>query len=202
VPAWLVLNDLLKKHGYATISGQTGAFNCRKITGGSDYSLHAYGIAADINWQSNPYGKKLVTDMPPAMVAEIKAIRTINGAKVFRWGGDYSNNKDAMHYEIICTPADLATGLHPVAAPDPQKVAQFLRMLREAADGPPLKKGDQGGRVGLLQTCLNAKAGQGLIVDGDFGQKTHDSVNNALRLSGREENGIADKAVWELLFAA
>ncbi len=202
VPAWLVLNDVLKKYNYVTKPAQTGAFNCRQITGGSNYSLHAYGIAADLNWQSNPYGKKLITDMPAAMVNEIKAIRTVNSQRVFRWGGDYSGNKDAMHYEIICTPGDLATGIHPVNPPDPEKVAQFFRMLREAADGPPLKRGDKGGRVGLLQSVLNAKAGQKLVVDGDFGPATEASVNNALRLMGRPEDGVADTAVWDLLFAA
>jgi hypothetical protein len=33
----------------------TIAFNCRPITGGSTYSLHAYGTAIDINVVRNPY---------------------------------------------------------------------------------------------------------------------------------------------------
>lgn len=28
---------------------ETGAYNCRKITNGTGFSLHAYGIAANIN---------------------------------------------------------------------------------------------------------------------------------------------------------
>lgn len=115
--AWAALDAVMKRHGYRPRKGVTGAYNCRPITGGSNYSLHAYGIAADVNWDTNPYGPVLVTDMPPAMVAEIEAIRTVSGATVFRWGGRYAGNKDAMHYEIVCTPAELATGIRGIAPP-------------------------------------------------------------------------------------
>lgn len=125
--AYRRLDSILRKYNYVPRSGVTGAYNCRAITGGTNYSLHAYGpggyftfwsgvrvsmaIAVDINWDKNPYGSRLITDMPRAMVEEIKALRTNNGQQVWRWGGDYINNKDAMHYEIVCTPSDLKTGI-------------------------------------------------------------------------------------------
>lgn len=109
--AFRSLDKCLVRHNYKTRAADTGAYVCRRITGGSGYSLHAYGIAADLNWNSNPYGKRLITDMPPAMVRDIKALRTRNGKQVFGWGGDYRTNKDAMHFEVVCTPADLATGI-------------------------------------------------------------------------------------------
>lgn len=105
------LNAVLARWNYWTRREDTGAYNCRMITGGTNYSLHAYGIALDINWQTNPYGPVLITDMPPGMVAEIKAIRTNNGLPVWRWGGNYSGNKDAMHYEVIASPAELTAGI-------------------------------------------------------------------------------------------
>ncbi len=109
--AFRALNNCLIAHNYKTRAADTGAYNCRIITGGTGYSLHAYGIAADINWQTNPYGKRLITDMPPVMRSAIKALRTKNGKQIFGWGGDYNTNKDAMHWEVVCTPADLATGI-------------------------------------------------------------------------------------------
>lgn len=125
--AYAALDAVLEAHCYRVRREDTGAYNCRKITGGSGYSLHAYGpgskftfwtivsiatsLAVDINWQTNPYGSRLVTDMPRAMVDEIEAIRTVSGAQVWRWGGYYAGNKDAMHYEIVCSPADLNTGI-------------------------------------------------------------------------------------------
>jgi hypothetical protein len=113
------LNDVLVKWNYFTRKNDTGAYNCRQITGGSGYSLHAYGIALDINWSTNPYGPNLVTDMPQGMVNEITALKTNNGKRVWEWGGSWSGNKDAMHYEVDCTPADLATGIAGSQAPTP-----------------------------------------------------------------------------------
>lgn len=111
VPATRALSGVLRKHSYPTRYEDTGGFNCRKITGGTDWSLHAYGIAIDINWSTNPYGPTLITDMPTAMVRDIKALRTNSGAQVWRWGGDYTGNKDAMHMEVIASPSALRTGI-------------------------------------------------------------------------------------------
>lgn len=117
VPAVKALDAGLAKHKYVTRYHDTGAYNCRRITGGSGYSLHAYGIALDINWQSNPYSYRLITNMPSAMRADIKAIRTNNGRQVWYWGGDWSGTKDAMHWEIGCSPADIRTGINSATIP-------------------------------------------------------------------------------------
>lgn len=133
VEAYEALDHCLRQHDYAPRKIDTGAYNCRRITGGTGYSLHAYApgppftfwngtrvttaLAVDLNWQTNPYGRTLITDMPRAMVADIKAIRTRNGRQVWRWGGDYRGNRDAMHYEVVCSPADLATGIDPRSLP-------------------------------------------------------------------------------------
>lgn len=121
VPAVVALNSCLMAWRYITRRDDTGAYNCRRITGGTGYSLHAYGTAIDLNWQSNPYGSRLITDMPFGMVQAIKAIRTKNGKQVWRWGGDYRGNKDAMHFEIVCHPNDLATGINPSTLPGAQQ---------------------------------------------------------------------------------
>lgn len=133
IPAYQGLDACLKAHSYSPEQHHTGAFNCRPITGGTNFSLHAYdpgerftfwsgvsvtsAVAVDINWLRNPYGPKLITDMPPAMVADVKKIRTKNGKQVWRWGGDYTGNKDAMHFEICCSPEDLNTGIDPSTLP-------------------------------------------------------------------------------------
>lgn len=114
------LDKILKRWGYRPKSGQTWGYNCRRITGGTGYSLHAYGISVDINSLANPYGKRLITDMPRQMVEEILALRTNSGKQVWGWGGNYRTNKDAMHFEIVCTPADLATGIRGSLASQPE----------------------------------------------------------------------------------
>lgn len=117
VPAVLALNVCLIVFNYATRAADTGAYVCRPKVGSKGWSAHAYKLALDLNWATNPFGPLLRTDMPPAMRAAIKAIRTNNGKQVWAWGGDWSGNKDAMHWQICCTPADLATGIDPRTLP-------------------------------------------------------------------------------------
>lgn len=144
-PAYKALDAMLKRHNYKPRAGVTGGFNCRHITGGTGYSLHAYdpdgiftfwsgvrvtkALAVDINWDTNPYGPELVTDMSLAMILDIEKIKTKSGKAVWRWGGRYSGNKDAMHFEIIVSPSDLETGIvipgvptpEPTPDPEPEK---------------------------------------------------------------------------------
>lgn len=117
VKAWAALDAIAKKYNYKFRRADTGAYVCRQITGGSGYSLHAYGIAADFNWSTNPYfpypaSKAGHCDMPDGMIEEIRNLKTNNGAWVFGWGGDYSSIRDFMHYEIVASPQELATGIN------------------------------------------------------------------------------------------
>lgn len=168
--AFRALNACLVAHGYRTRRGDTGAFNCRRITGGTGYSLHAYGIAADINWTTNPYGPRLVTDMPAAMRTAIKALRTRSGRQVFGWGGDYRSNKDAMHWEVVCSPADMATGVDPATVPgtvveptDPNAGRTWRPFKSPATDGSIYAAGGHRFEVSELQIRLRVP------VDGIYG---------------------------------
>jgi len=69
-------------------------YSCRCISGSNNPSNHSWGLAVDINAPSNPYTSPLVTDMPGWMP-------DLWNAYGFRWGGDYSGSKDAMHYEFM-----------------------------------------------------------------------------------------------------
>lgn len=145
--AYEALNSCFRVHNYAPEKGHTGAQNCRRITGGSGYSLHAYfgqgmfsfwsgvriamALATDINWRRNPYGPRLVTDMPRAMIDDVYKVRTNSGARVWGWGGYYRKNKDAMHFEIVCSPADLNTGIDPATLPGKSKKEGFLMALND-----------------------------------------------------------------------
>lgn len=109
--AFDALHEVFTAWGYECRTPGCWGYLCRKITGGSGYSLHAYGITLDVNAPANPYGPRLVTDMPRAMVEAGLAIRTKGGHRVFGWGGNYRNNKDAMHWEVVASPAELALGI-------------------------------------------------------------------------------------------
>ena len=69
-----------------------GGHNHRGKRGGGGLSQHAYGNAIDINPEQNPFGNKLITDMP-------QNIREIAAKWGLSWGGDWKSVKDAMHFE-------------------------------------------------------------------------------------------------------
>lgn len=66
----------------------------RLIAGTDVLTNHAWGLAIDVNAMTNPQGRVLRTDMP-AFVPE--------AAKRWglRWGGNYTNRPDGMHFEWI-----------------------------------------------------------------------------------------------------
>lgn len=135
------MNKVMTTYGYECTPPDCGAYVCRQITGGTGYSLHAYGIAIDINWTANPYFSYPALraghcDMPIGMPEAICAIRTGNGRQVWGWGGFYSSIRDYMHYEIVCTPADLATGIVGGTLTKLQKALLFVSAYRSTARYP------------------------------------------------------------------
>lgn len=95
-----LLMDATEARGYLLKGGQCGAYNCRAISGTSVASNHSWGLAIDLNWQSNPYVGPRRTDMPAWMP-------TLWNRYGFAWGGDYTGSKqDSMHYEFMGWPAD------------------------------------------------------------------------------------------------
>lgn len=118
IDAVRALSACYEAYRYVTRANDTGAFNCRdKVGRPGQKSVHALKIAIDTNWQTNPYGRRLITDRPRAMNDAIARIRTNSGAQVWAWGGDWDGNKDAMHNQLACSPRDLATGINPATLP-------------------------------------------------------------------------------------
>lgn len=93
-----------ERDGYRYRAADTGAYNCRKISGTDVWSNHAWGAAVDCNWQSNPFTATLQTDRPSW---EIDRWARYGWA----WGGKYTGKKDAMHNEFMGTPAQAQAAL-------------------------------------------------------------------------------------------
>lgn len=74
------------------ISKTAGTYNPRKVRGSATkWSNHAFGAAIDINAEEN--GFNMAGNIPRPVIAAFKS----EGA---RWGGDYSQRKDPMHFEF------------------------------------------------------------------------------------------------------
>jgi hypothetical protein len=194
VEAVRALAAVCQAHRYA-LRSDTGAYNCRRITGGRGYSLHAYGIALDLNWNSNPYRlDRLVTDMPTGMVDGIQAIRTVGGLPVWRWGGDWDDNPetgenayDAMHFEVVASPEELAAGI------DWRTVQQPLRDPQRPYTYPTIQVGDRGPAVEELQRRMH------LPDDGVFGLHTQGAVATYQQARGLEADGVVGLQTWTAL---
>lgn len=189
VEAFHALFDTMSAFGYTVRPEVTGAYNCRKITGGSVLSSHAYGIAVDVNWDTNPYLRgKLVTDMPRPMVSSILSIRTVEEVPVWRWGGDWDGRPDtphtvydSMHYEIIATPKQLRAGIPRV------------QVAPQITGRPTLHRGSIGPAVRELQGMLD------LTTDGIFGPKTEAAVRRFQESRGLTVDGWVGPATWTAL---
>ena len=91
-------------------ANNTSAFNCRRVTGGTGWSEHAYGTAIDINPVQNPYVTASGTILPPSgkpwadrslrvpgMIHRNGVVRTTFVGLGWGWGGDWTNPKDYQH---------------------------------------------------------------------------------------------------------
>jgi hypothetical protein len=88
----------------------TSGFNCRFVSGTRRWSMHAYGLAIDVNPIENPYvsGSRV---RPPAGRNYLRRTRTSPGMAVegsvlvrafdavgWQWGGRWSSSSDYQHF--------------------------------------------------------------------------------------------------------
>lgn len=88
----------------------TTSFVCRPVVGSTSWSMHAYGLAIDINPFHNPYVKgDLVlpelastyadrTDIRPGMIVEGSVAVTAFDDIGWFWGGRWTTLDDSMHF--------------------------------------------------------------------------------------------------------
>ena len=94
----------------ATADNNTSSFNARQSTGGSSLSMHAYGLAIDLNPVQNPYvtGRR-VAPASAAVYAHRLPVRPGMAEKVIEafaeqgftvWGGRWRNPIDYQHFQV------------------------------------------------------------------------------------------------------
>lgn len=168
-------------------------YNCRRISGSSSWSQHAYGWAGDINPARNPFTSgPLITDMPRWFVDLWKV-------RGFGWGGEWRSVKDAMHYSKspreggngrLFVPGD---GPAPPPPPPPAPTGDWT-----VADLGVWKRGMKGTRVRLVQGALHAHRVP-VVIDGDFGPGTDGGVRRFQGAHGLKVDGIVGPNTWRRL---
>lgn len=237
VPAHQALAAVFLFHRYAFRETAGGTVSMRNITGASSAaitrqiaeqfpfatSLHAHGLPIDINPSKNPYGssKPDELDLPKwrQLIADAKAIETIDGHRVFKWGGDWSNDDD-MHFEPTnCTRPQLVRGISTASIRGWNEYVAWL-------GGSPIevevimKRGDKGQTVAELQKALadlwgmdngswTPMAGKSAFdgkafgpgQDGIYGTTCENNVKAVQKKLGLPETGVADATTVALVFA-
>jgi hypothetical protein len=92
-------------------ANNTSAYNCRRVTGGTTWSQHAYGHAIDLNPVQNPYvrgsvvepakGRRYLdrSDVRKGMLTRPGAVRAFDRLG-WGWGGDWTSFKDYQHVSV------------------------------------------------------------------------------------------------------
>ena len=185
VDAWSAAERVLIDSGYGAAS-IVGSYACRDVRDGANRSLHAYRLALDIDPAANSrqgkgakmdWGKCRIT---VGQVRAVEAIRTRSGAQVFR-NGHIFKNPDPMHFQIVCTKADIDTGVDwsTVAGFEgPSEtgvtVTEEFTMYCKFDDGVATTNGDE--TVKHWQTKLTALGFDTGGTDGRYGDMTKAAV--------------------------
>jgi hypothetical protein len=138
-----LMSDFGGDDNLAMSANASNAFISRKIAGSSSISVHAYGLAIDVNQIQNPFlvfdgepGQKMILhpkessmgylnrnpnrpDKPPrfGMVEPIVSVFRENGFTV--WGGDWNDPLDYHHFQV---PRSLAELVAAADYPTAQKI--------------------------------------------------------------------------------
>jgi hypothetical protein len=164
-----ILNECIRR-GYVIRPNDTGAYNCRYISGTTVWSNHAWAVAIDINWQTNPYTSGYTHDIPDWMAKLFNRYG-------FAWGGDYSGGKrDYMHFEFMGSPAQAA-------------VATDLASRELGGEAPPPPPGDGDPQVRKDQFDLN-DTGFTCSVDGFMGPETVQRIKDFQWSARRPVTGV------------
>jgi hypothetical protein len=176
-----------KKHGYDIKPGQTWGYANRPIRGTNKPSNHSWGLAVDINSLANPMGRTFVSDLPPGMVAMWTSCH-------MGWGGYFRSRPDAMHFEYLGRPGDVAADLATARRHLAGGAAKVAAAAQNGFSGPalrlthPFTKGD---RVRWVQGRLNAKgASPKLTADGVWGPNTDEAFRAFQKRAHLEVDGI------------
>jgi peptidoglycan hydrolase-like protein with peptidoglycan-binding domain len=178
-------------------------FAWRRIRGSAtDWSMHAYALAIDLDAIANPMGPRRTT-FP---VLETRELARSLG---FRWGYDYANRPDAMHFEFMGSLEDA----HELAGPVGVLRREPLRELdrrRDAANQaeaegeavpPTIREGSTDREtIRTLRGLLMARhhhLEKGC--EGGFGPGLTDHVERFQHAVGLKPDGIVGPKTWRAL---
>lgn len=170
-------NQALIATGYENPTDYIGSWADRRIAGSNTWSLHAYGIAIDLDYgylhpdrtpDKNPHVHHPIGRNSPGwgrdwqinqeQVDAVEAIRNTEGERVWRWLG--WSIGDTMHFQIDVPPHRTTIAWSTVATLEEDMFTQY---------------GAESAIVYYWQATL-ANLGQNITLDGSYGEQTKAAV--------------------------
>jgi len=103
------LIQLKGPYGLSPDTNNTSGYAWRPMTGAQSVSLHALGLAIDLNPRLNPYikgetvipaGSVYDTSRPGTLAPKSRIVRYFK-QRGWTWGGDWKSQRDYMHFQKI-----------------------------------------------------------------------------------------------------
>ena len=166
-------------------------YAARNVRGSSStISNHASGTAIDLNAPAHPLGARgTFSDRQERAIRAI--LKDLDG--VVRWGGDYKNRPDEMHFEIIGSDKELKAVVKKIreaaeseSKPTPVLTISLKVLQQQAKAKKPVAKGS----VRRYQKALNDKGGASLKTDGVWGPSTTSATKRWQKESGFRQTGV------------
>ena len=197
------------------------AYNFRGIGGAhcscSNYgscSLHANGIAIDIDPVLNPYKSTSTfrwsdTAFTPTQIAAVEGIKNTKGEQVWEWGGRWRTIKDYMHFEARVDPSstEIDWSTVPGKGSNPIGVTMSFLPLEHMDRISSAEAKAQRSDVAAIQALMNRAFGAGLKTDGLYGNATAAAVAKYLPDSNDKDGKVFfgnrfDDLMWALCLKA
>ena len=116
---WSGLLDNLNANIQGGITSIGGYEDRANVNNPSAKSLHAYGLAVDVNPEQNPNGVNAYGRVGPGVIPSSLAPAIARQFGMI-WGGDFTGTPDGMHFEIHVSPGQIGAAVAgAAAAPDP-----------------------------------------------------------------------------------
>ncbi len=156
-------------------------------------SLHAYGLAIDVDPRDNPYswGSPWNGKYTRPQVAAVEGILNVHGDPIWAWGGRW-DKPDRMHWQVQQPPIRMQVDWATVPG-------------RKEDDDMAVGPGASGNAVKKIQKGLNSWAKlhrpalEPLVVDGLYGPATQTRVKQYQAAADLEQTGVVDGVTMALL---